>query len=149
MRETIRTWLITLTIVIPCASALAVVRLTNDSSVLSGYVSTYTLATGKPYTDATLAECSRSRGRQNEPSVAVNPRNTNVIIGSSNDYCGVYNDGVDADVLKIRQGRLFDYAFARDHQDKAAFREFPDGHDASEFPIRRNLDQIHDRFAAR
>jgi hypothetical protein len=54
-------------------------------------VSSYTIATGTPYTDATLAECSRSRGRQNEPAVAVYPRNTNVILGSSNDYCGVYN----------------------------------------------------------
>jgi hypothetical protein len=31
-----------------------------------------------------------ARGRQNEPYVAVDPRNTNVLIGSSNDYCGVY-----------------------------------------------------------
>src|SRR5215475_11006085 len=64
------------------------VRLTND--VNSGYVSTYTLATGTPYTDAVLTECSISRGRQNEPAVAVDPRNTAVLIGSSNDYCGVY-----------------------------------------------------------
>src|SRR5947209_10745522 len=64
------------------------VRLTNDNSA---YVSSYTLATGNPYTDATLNECSISRGRQNEPSVAVDPRNTSVLLGSSNDYCGVYN----------------------------------------------------------
>jgi hypothetical protein len=48
------------------------------------------MATGIPYTDAVLTECSIARGRQNEPSVAVDPRNTNVLIGSSNDYCGVY-----------------------------------------------------------
>src|SRR6185369_2741447 len=77
------------------ASALASspgsdVRLTNDFPG-GGYVSAYTLATGNPYTDPTLEECSISRGRQNEPSVAVDPRNTNVLIGSSNDYCGVYN----------------------------------------------------------
>src|SRR5438046_813434 len=60
---------------------LADVRLTNDFPG-GGYVSVYTLATGNAYSDATLAECSRSRGRQNEPSVAVNPRNINVIIGS-------------------------------------------------------------------
>jgi len=65
------------------------VRLTHD--VAGGYVSAYTLATGTPYTDATIAECARSRGRQNEPAVAVDPRNTNVLLGSSNDYCGVYN----------------------------------------------------------
>jgi hypothetical protein len=71
-------------------------RLTNDSPTTPGYVSDYTLTTGTPYTDATLSECSRSRGRENEPAVAVNPRDPNVIVGSSNDYCGVYNDGVDA-----------------------------------------------------
>src|SRR5206468_9417972 len=65
------------------------VRLTHDEAAGS-YVSAYTLATGAPYTDATLDECSRSQGRQNEPAVAVDPRNTNVLIGSSNDYCGVF-----------------------------------------------------------
>jgi hypothetical protein len=51
-------------------SALALgpnVRLSND--VGGGYISAYTLATGIPYTDATVDECSRSKGRQNEPSV--------------------------------------------------------------------------------
>jgi hypothetical protein len=66
------------------------VRLTNDFPG-GGYVSAYTLATGNPYTDAVLNECSISRGRQNEPSVAVDPRNTSVLVGSSNDYCGVYS----------------------------------------------------------
>src|SRR5262249_11684561 len=37
-----------------------------------------------------LSECSIARGRQNEPSVAVDPRDLRVLIGSSNDYCGVY-----------------------------------------------------------
>src|SRR4051812_7025175 len=66
------------------------VRLSNDNQPGTGYISTYTLATGQPYTDYVLQECSASRGRENEPSVAVNPRDTRVIIGSSNDYCGVY-----------------------------------------------------------
>ena len=64
------------------------VRLTNDTG--GGYTSVYTLATGIPYTDTVLAECSIARGRQNEPAVAVDPRDTRVLIGSSNDYCGVY-----------------------------------------------------------
>jgi hypothetical protein len=66
-------------------------RLTNDDPALplSGYTSDYTLVTGTPYTDAVLAACSQSRGRQNEPAVAVDPRNPDVIVGSSNDYCGV------------------------------------------------------------
>ena len=75
-------------IVAPSITFAQNVRLTNDTG--GGYVSTYTLATGTPYTDAVLTECSIARGRQNEPAVAVNPRNTNVLIDSSNDYCGVY-----------------------------------------------------------
>jgi hypothetical protein len=71
------------------------VRLTNDCHPLAGcgagYVSAYTLATGNAYTDATLDECTISRGRQNEPAVAIDPRDPQVILGSSNDYCGVYN----------------------------------------------------------
>ena len=70
------------------------VRLTRDEG--TGYVSAYTLATGTPYTDQTLDECSISRGRQNEPPVAVDPRDTAVLLGGSNDYCGVYNRGIAA-----------------------------------------------------
>src|SRR4051812_48769534 len=83
------------------------VRLTNDSPATSGYVSNYTAVTGQPYTDPTLTECSRSRGRENEPSVAVDPRNPQVIVGSSNDYCGVYNDGADADGAPIPSGPIW------------------------------------------
>src|SRR5437867_5351737 len=82
------------------------VRLTHDEPT-SGYVSAYTLATGATYTDATLDECSRSRGRQNEPAVAVDPRNIDVLIGSSNDYCGVYNDGNDANGAPIPSGPIW------------------------------------------
>lgn len=77
------------------AAPAADVKLTHDATD-PGYVSSYTIATGQPYTDATLAECTRSRGRQNEPAVGVDPRDTRVVLGSSNDYCGVYNaDGAD------------------------------------------------------
>jgi hypothetical protein len=76
------------------------VRLTNDchpeASCGAGYVSAYTLATANAYTDATLDECTVSHGRQNEPAVAVDPRDTSVLLGSSNDYCGVYNRGIPA-----------------------------------------------------
>src|SRR5437762_10041553 len=81
--------------VLPAAQASpANVRLTNDDPALSGYVSDYTLVTGTPYTDAVLSACSQSRGRQNEPAVAVDPRDSQVIVGSSNDYCpGFKADG--------------------------------------------------------
>ena len=100
----------TATIVIASAAASvpgADVRLSNDAPSTSGYRSNYTLVTGTPYTDATLTECSRSRGRQNEPSVAIDPRNTQVIVGSSNDYCGVYNDGADANGAPIPSGPIW------------------------------------------
>ncbi|TMM00053.1 MAG: hypothetical protein E6G02_13975, partial [Actinobacteria bacterium] len=75
-------------------------RLTNDchpdAGCGTGYVSAYTLATGNAYTDQTLNECTISHGRQNEPAVAVDPRNTSLLLGSSNDYCGVYNRGAAA-----------------------------------------------------
>jgi len=83
------------------------VRLSNDAPSTGGYVSDYTLVTGTPYTDATLSECSRSRGRENEPAAAVNPRDTRVVVGSSNDYCGVYNDGVDAFGAPIASGPIW------------------------------------------
>src|SRR5919198_122693 len=73
---------------VPAAQAgPANARLSNDNS---SYVSDYTLVTGTPYTDDVLTACSQSKGRQNEPAVGVDPRNTNVIVGSSNDYCGVF-----------------------------------------------------------
>jgi len=83
-----------LALLTPALSALAStpgsdVRLSNDYPG-GGYVSAYTIATGQPYTDDVLEECSIARGRQNEPSAGVDPRNTNVLIGSSNDYCGTY-----------------------------------------------------------
>src|SRR5438552_3956268 len=71
-------------------------RLTNDNGANGGYVSAYTLATGNPYSGRTLEWCGISRDRQNEPAIAVDPRNTSVLLGSSNDYCGVYNRGIAA-----------------------------------------------------
>jgi hypothetical protein len=77
-----------LAVAMPAAQAAPTnVRLTNDNSA---YVSDYTLATGNAYTDDVLTACSQSRGRQNEPAIAVDPRNTSVIVGSSNDYCPVF-----------------------------------------------------------
>ena len=82
------------------------VKLTHDAND-PGYVSAYTLATGTAYTDATLAECSRSRGRQNEPAIAIDPRDPAVVLGSSNDYCGVYN-ATDASGAPIPVGPIWE-----------------------------------------
>ena len=80
--------------VIGATLAAGNVRLTNDVS--NGYVSAYTLATGTAYTDNTIKECKVSRGRQNEPAIEMDPRNSNLLIGSSNDYCGVYQPPLSA-----------------------------------------------------
>jgi hypothetical protein len=83
------------------------VRLSNDAPGTPGYVSNFTAVTGQPHTDAALTECSRARGRQNEPAVAVNPRNPQVIVGSSNDYCATYDDGADADGAPLPVGPIW------------------------------------------
>jgi hypothetical protein len=85
------------------------VRLSNDCQPgppTCGYVSEYTLATGVPYTDRTLNACTIAHGRQNEPAVEVDPRDTNVVLGSSNDYCGVYNQ-VDANGQPVAAGPIW------------------------------------------
>ena len=84
------------------------VRLTHDETA-GAYDSNYNLNHPKAAVpkDATLAECSRSRGRQNEPAVAIDPRNPQVVVGSSNDYCGVYNGASDADGAPIPSGPIW------------------------------------------
>ncbi|MBI3647443.1 MAG: exo-alpha-sialidase [Actinobacteria bacterium] len=43
--------------------------------------------------DATTSACSTSRRSQNEPAVAVDPHNTNVVTAGSNDYCAALVNG--------------------------------------------------------
>ncbi len=87
------------------------VRLSNDAGAVNApgpYINQYDfLHPGATSDDPTINECSRARGRQNEPSVAIDPRNTSVIVGSANDYCGVYNDGSDADGAPIPAGPIW------------------------------------------
>jgi hypothetical protein len=83
------------------------VRLSNDCLVRSGdplgdpaapppacpgggYITAWTLShPANPITDAVIDSCSISHRQQNEPAIAVDPRDTRVLIGSANDYCGV------------------------------------------------------------
>ena len=44
-------------------------------------------------TDATMLSCSTGRRSQNEPSVAVDPRNALVVVAGSNDYCAEIENG--------------------------------------------------------
>jgi hypothetical protein len=44
-------------------------------------------------TDATMLSCSTGRRTQNEPSVALDPRNASIIVAGSNDYCAEIQNG--------------------------------------------------------
>jgi hypothetical protein len=44
-------------------------------------------------TDATMLNCSGNKRSQNEPAVAVDPRDTNIVTAGSNDYCAAVVNG--------------------------------------------------------
>jgi hypothetical protein len=67
-------------------TAGANVRVTVDTG--STYVSADQLAGGS-YTDAVLARCGVDRRMQNEPTLAIDPRDTSIWAAGSNDYCTV------------------------------------------------------------
>src|SRR5579859_3011413 len=62
------------------------VRVTVDTG--STYLSADQLA-GGIYTDGVLQRCGIDRRMQNEPTLAIDPRNTSVWTSGSNDYCAV------------------------------------------------------------
>jgi len=72
------------------ASASANIRVTQDRA--STYVSADQMA-GGTYTDGVLSRCGVDRRMQNEPTVAVDPRNPRVWTSGSNDYCTVPTAG--------------------------------------------------------
>ena len=74
----------------PPPSAGANVRVTVDQS--GSYVSADQLA-GGTYTDGVLARCGVDRRMQNEPTLAIDPRDTSVWASGSNDYCTVPTAG--------------------------------------------------------
>ncbi len=43
--------------------------------------------------DATMAACSTGKRSQNEPTIAVDPHNTQVVVAGSNDYCAAIVNG--------------------------------------------------------
>ncbi|TAN34901.1 exo-alpha-sialidase [bacterium] len=62
------------------------IRVTHDAG--SVYLSADQLS-GGTYTDTTLVRCGTDRRMQNEPTLAIDPRNTMVRTSGSNDYCTV------------------------------------------------------------
>jgi hypothetical protein len=62
------------------------VRVTNDDAP-----GTYERFDGG--TDATMTSCSTGRRTQNEPSVAVDPTDRDVMVAGSNDYCAEIENG--------------------------------------------------------
>src|SRR5215472_952450 len=66
------------------------VRVTNDQG--GAYVSADKLAGGS-YSDGVLARCGVDRRMQNEPTLAIDPRNHSIWAAGSNDYCTVPTAG--------------------------------------------------------
>jgi hypothetical protein len=65
---------------VPAASANGDIRVTGDDSPGS-----YTRYDGG--TDPSIAGCSTGRRPQNEPSIAIDPSDTDVVVAGANDYC--------------------------------------------------------------
>lgn len=65
------------------------VRVTNDQT--GAYVSADQMGASGGYTDQVLLRCSTDRRQQNEPTIALDPRNPAVRTSGSNDYCTIPN----------------------------------------------------------
>jgi hypothetical protein len=82
----------------PPAQAATDARVTGDDTAGS-----YQLADGG--TDATMTACSDGRRQQNEPTVAVDPSDTDVVVAGANDYCaGIVNGEVWAGYYRSEDG---------------------------------------------
>lgn len=75
----------------PKANGSGNVRVTVDAR--SSYVSADVMGGTGTYTDTTLQRCGVDRRTQNEPTVAIDPRNPAVQTSGSNDYCTVPTNG--------------------------------------------------------
>jgi len=74
------------------SSATANARVTVDDGTNGSYVSADQLA-GGTYTDAVLQRCGTDRRMENEPTLAIDPRNPSVWTSGSNEYCTVPTAG--------------------------------------------------------
>jgi hypothetical protein len=69
----------------PVGGVAADTRVTNDTD------GSYARYDGS--VDSTMLSCSTGRRTQNEPSVAVDPRNPDIMVAGSNDYCAEIQNG--------------------------------------------------------
>ena len=80
------------------AQAATESKVTDDDTAGS-----YQRATGG--TDATMTACSVGRRQQNEPSVAIDPMDTDIVVAGSNDYCAsIVNNEVWAGYYRSTNG---------------------------------------------
>ena len=80
------------------AQAATESKVTDDDTAGS-----YQRATGG--TDATMTACSVGRRQQNEPTVAIDPTDTNIVVAGSNDYCAsIVNNEVWAGYYRSTNG---------------------------------------------
>jgi hypothetical protein len=87
MSRCARTALFALLALLVAAPAVSADTLVSDDATPSSY----TRYDGG--TDATLQGCSTGRRSQNEPTTAVDPSNSDVIVAGSNDYCAEIGSG--------------------------------------------------------
>jgi len=86
-------------VLIPLAALLLVMALSPTSLASPANTRVTRDATSGSYlrydgtSDATMAACSTGRRSQNEPTIAVDPHNTQVVVGGSNDYCAQIVNG--------------------------------------------------------
>jgi hypothetical protein len=82
----------------PPAQAVTDARVTGDDTAGS-----YQLADGGQ--DETMTRCSEGRRQQNEPTIAVDPSNTDVVVAGANDYCAsIVNNEVWAGYYRSENG---------------------------------------------
>ena len=85
-------------LVVPLTVALAAV-FSGTASAGSGNVRVTRDGTAASYVrydgsaDATTTACSTGRRAQNEPTVAVDPHNSQVVVAGANDYCAQIVNG--------------------------------------------------------
>ena len=84
----------------PAQAVLTESKVTGDDTAGS-----YVLANTTDGSDETMARCSEGRRQQNEPTVAVDPTDTEVVVAGSNDYCAsIVNNEVWAGYYRSTDG---------------------------------------------